>query len=191
MKKLSLILFFILIVVGLFGCELSTESVGSGNNTSKSKVEENSKSVVHKVVTKKIEASEFVLEITTPTVVENGDTLKVKAALTYTGDRTINLSHGGPIIRFTFTGSDETYVYEALGYVTELKPGQTIEVEDELQVSKTGKQNLSARTTILEVNGVPIEGVGNEKYIKEYMNERDIELEKSKITLEPIEVLVK
>ncbi|RSL35091.1 hypothetical protein D7Z54_00515 [Salibacterium salarium] len=191
MEKLSLILSFILLTVGLFGCQQSTEGVANGNNASKSKVEEKSKSEVQnpKVVTERIEASEFVLEITTPTVVENGNTLKVKGTLTYIGDKTINLYHGRPIIRFTF--SDEIYEYEDQGFSTELKTGQTIEVENEFQVSKTGKQNLTARTTMLQVNGELIEGIGNEKYIKENMTERAAEIEKSKIALEPFEVLVK
>jgi hypothetical protein len=143
------------------------------------------------VVTESVETSDFVLEVTTPTVIEDGKTLKVKGTLKYIGDKTVNLFHGGPIIRFSFTGSNETREYNDKGYSTELKPGQMIEVEDEFKVTKAGKHQLLARTTALQVDGKPIEGEGNEKFIKENMNERILELENSKLTLNPIEIHVK
>jgi uncharacterized lipoprotein NlpE involved in copper resistance len=171
MKKISIVFILMLLSFGLLGCNNEV------NNP--------------EVITERVEASDFVLEVTTPTVVEEGNILKVKGTLTYIGDKTINLFHGGPIIRFTFTGSNETRAYEDRGYITELKTGQTIEIEDEFQASKTGRQSLVARTTLLKVNGELIEGIGNEKYIKENKNERILELKKSKITLEPIEIVVK
>ncbi len=175
LKSLMLIFASILLSVGISGCQESNRVEVHDTNESKSK----------------IEASDFVLEITTPAVVEKGSTLKVNGTLTYKGNDTINLFHGGPVVRFTFTGSNETHTFTDIGLSTELKPGENIEVEDEFYVWKKGKQSLSARTTILEVNGELIEGVGNEKYIKENMNERALEIEKSKITIEPIEIIVK
>jgi hypothetical protein len=60
------------------------------------------------VVTQSVEASDFVLEVTTPTVIRNGGTLKVKGILKYIGDETVEFSYGVPIIRFSFTGSKES-----------------------------------------------------------------------------------
>jgi hypothetical protein len=143
------------------------------------------------VVTQSVEASDFVLEVTTPTVIRNGGTLKVKGILKYIGDKTVKISHGGPIIRFSFTGSNESRVYTVIGYETELKPGQTFEVKDEFKVIKTGKQKLMVRTTILHANDALIEGVGNETYLKENMVGHILELEKSRLSMHPIEIQVK
>ncbi len=143
------------------------------------------------LVTEEVEASNFILEVTTPTVIENGQTLKVKGTLKYVGDETIKLFHGGPIIRFSFTGSNENRSYRDMGYTTQLETGQIMKVEDEFKVSEVGKHSLKARTTTLEVNGELIAGIGNEEYIKSDMSERIIKLEKSKITLKPIMIEVK
>ena len=78
-----------------------------------------------------------------------------------------------------------------MGHTTQLETGQIMEVEDEFKVSEVGKHNLIARTTILEVDGEPIAGKGNEEYIKSDMSEQIIELEKSKITLKPIMIEVR
>jgi hypothetical protein len=142
------------------------------------------------VVTQSVEASDFVLEVTTPTVIRNGETLKVKGILKYIGDENVKFSHGGPIIRFSFTGSNESRAYKDMGYVTELKPGQTFTVEDEFKVTKTGKQKLTVRTTTLDVNDALIEGVGNEMYLKENMVGHNLEIEKSRLSMHPIEIQV-
>ena len=145
---------------------------------------------VQRLVTEKVEAANFILEVTTPTVIENGQTLKVKGTLKYVGDKTIKLFHGEPIIRFSFNSSNENRSYTDMGYTTQLETGQIIEVEDEFKVSEVGKHSLIARTTTLEVNGELITGIGNEEYIKSDMNERIIKLEKSKITIKPIRIEV-
>lgn len=142
-------------------------------------------------ITESVEASDFILKVTTPTVMENGETLNVKGMLKYTGDKAVRVFHGEPIIRYSFSGSEEGRMYEDKGFYTTFKPGQTIEINEYFTVTKTGKHKLSTRTTSLEVNGKSIEGVGNEKYIKGNMNERIIELEKSKLTINPIEIQVK
>ncbi|WP_307542933.1 hypothetical protein [Paenibacillus sp. W4I10] len=54
----------------------------------------------------------------------------------------VEVSHGKPIIRFSFSGSNEERNYTDVGYVTEFKSGQVVEVEDEFMVTKKGKQNL-------------------------------------------------
>ncbi|WP_340399121.1 hypothetical protein [Paenibacillus sp. FSL H8-0079] len=99
--------------------------------------EKNEDNVIERVV-----ASDFVLEVTTPTVLGTGEALKVKGNLKYTGIKPVEVSHGEPIIRFSFSGSDEERNYADVGYVTELKSGQVVEVEDEFIVTKKGKQNL-------------------------------------------------
>lgn len=151
----------------------------------------NNKMGDQQLVTEEVEASNFILEVTAPTVIENGQILKVKGTLKYVGDETIKLFHGEPIIHFSFTGSNENRSYTDMGYTTQLETGQIIEVEDEFKVSEVGKHSLIARTTILEVDGELIEGTGNEEYIKSDMSERIIELEKSKITLKPIMIEVR
>lgn len=93
-------------------------------------------------VTERVVASDFVLEVTTPTVIGTGETMKVKGTLTYTGIKPVEVTHGKPIIRFFFSGSDEERNYTDVGYVTEFKSGQVVEVEDEFMVTKKGKQNL-------------------------------------------------
>jgi len=143
------------------------------------------------VVTKSVEASDFVLEVTTPTVIRNGGTLKVKGILKYIGNETVKFSHGGPIIRFSFTGSNESRAYKDMGYVTKLIPGQMFKVEDEFKVTKTGKQKLTVRTTTLDVNDALIEGVGNETYLIEKMVGLNLEFEKSRLSMYPIEIQVK
>jgi hypothetical protein len=143
------------------------------------------------VVTQSVETSDFVLEVTTLTVIRNGGTLKVKGILKYIGDEPVKISHGGPIIRFSFTGSIESRAYKSLGYINELNLGQTFEVEDEFKVSKTGNQKLMVRTTTLHANDALIEGVRNEMYLKENMLGHILELEKSKLSMYPIEIQVK
>lgn len=147
--------------------------------------------VAANVVTQSVEASDFVLEVTTSTVIRKGWTLKVKGILKYIGDENVKLSHGGPIIRFSFTGSNESRAYKDLGYVTKLEPGQTFKVEDEFKVTKTGKHKLTVRTTTLEVNRALIEGVGNERYLNENKVGHNLELEKSRLSMHPIEIQVK
>ncbi|OAB47208.1 hypothetical protein [Paenibacillus antarcticus] len=142
------------------------------------------------MVTRSVKASDFVLEVTTPTVIKYGGTLQVKGVLKYIGNETIKFSHGGPIIRFSFTGSNESCAYKDIGYVTELVPGQMFEVVDEFKVIKTGKQKLTVRTTTLDVNDALIEGVGNETYLTEKMVGRNLEFEKSRLSMFPIEIRV-
>ncbi|OMF59944.1 hypothetical protein BK141_24100 [Paenibacillus sp. FSL R5-0765] len=93
-------------------------------------------------VTERVVATDFILEVTTPTVLSTGETLKVKGTLKYTGIKPVEVTHGKPIIRFSFSGSNEQRNYADVGYVTEFKLGQVVEVEDEFIVTKKGKQNL-------------------------------------------------
>ncbi|MBP2245874.1 hypothetical protein [Paenibacillus xylanexedens] len=93
-------------------------------------------------ITERVVASDFIFEVTTPTVLGTGEALKVKGTLKYTGIKPVEVSHGKPIIRFSFSGSNEERNYADVGYVTEFKSGQVIEVEDEFKVTKKGKQNL-------------------------------------------------
>ncbi|MCF7756746.1 hypothetical protein KQ941_20125 [Paenibacillus xylanexedens] len=93
-------------------------------------------------ITEHVVASDFVLEVTTPTVLGTGEALKVKGTIKYTGIKPVEVSHGEPIIRFSFSGSNEQRNYADVGYVTEFKSGQVVEVEDEFIVTKKGKQNL-------------------------------------------------
>ncbi|MGE6573617.1 hypothetical protein ACQKFM_01740 [Paenibacillus xylanexedens] len=93
-------------------------------------------------ITERVVTSDFVLEVTTPTVLGTGETMKVKGTLKYTGIKPVEVSHGKPIIRFSFSGSNEERNYADVGYVTEFKSGQVVEIEDEFKVTKKGKQNL-------------------------------------------------
>lgn len=93
-------------------------------------------------ITERVVTSDFILEVTTPTVLSTGEILKVKGTLKYTGIKPVEVTHGKPIIRFSFSGSNEERNYTDVGYVTEFKSGQVIEVEDEFKVTKKGKQNL-------------------------------------------------
>lgn len=56
-------------------------------------------------VTQSVVASDFVLEVTTPTIIVTGEAIKVKGTLKYTGIKPVEVSHGEPIIRFYFSGS--------------------------------------------------------------------------------------
>lgn len=93
-------------------------------------------------ITERVVTSDFILEVTTPTVSGTGETMKVKGTLKYTGVKPVEVFHGKPIIRFSFSGSNEERNYTDVGYVTEFKSGQVVEVEDEFIVTKKGKQNL-------------------------------------------------
>lgn len=93
-------------------------------------------------VTQNVVASDFVLEVTTPTIIVTGEAIKVKGTLKYMGVKPVEISHGEPIIRFFFSGSNEERSYTDQGYLTEFKPGQIVEVEDEFLVTKKGEQNL-------------------------------------------------
>lgn len=91
-------------------------------------------------VTERVVASDFVLEVTTPTVIGTGETMKVKGTLKYTGIKPVEVTHGKPIIRFSFSGSNEERNYTDVGYVTEFISGQVVEVEDEFMVTKKGNK---------------------------------------------------
>lgn len=109
-------------------------------------------------ITERVVASDFVLEVTTPTVISTGEALKVKGTLKYTGIKPVEITHGKPIIRFFFSGSDEERNYTDVGYVTEFKSGQVVEVKDEFRVTKKGKQNLFVDVTgDISLNMNPIE----------------------------------
>ncbi|WP_424769320.1 hypothetical protein [Paenibacillus sp. sgz302251] len=146
-KMISCILMLVLVVSMIFaGC---------------SSIEKNADTV-----TQSVEASDFVLEVTTPTAIDTGEAIKVKGTLKYTGVEPIGVSHGEPIIRFFFSGSNEERSYSDKGYLTEFKSGQIVEVEDEFIATKKGKQNLF----------VKIDGFSS----------KDISL-----TMNPIKILVK
>ncbi|WP_145149949.1 hypothetical protein [Paenibacillus xylanexedens] len=98
-------------------------------------------------VTERVVASDFILEVTTSTVLSMGEAMKVKGTLKYTGSKPVEVFHGKPMIRFSFSGSDEERNYADVGYVTEFKSGQVVEVEDEFIVTKKGKQNLYVEMT--------------------------------------------
>ncbi|WP_413372943.1 hypothetical protein [Paenibacillus taichungensis] len=93
-------------------------------------------------VTQSVVASDFVLEVITPTIIVTGEAIKVKGTLKYAGIKPVEVSHGEPIIRFFFSGSNEERSYTDKGYLTEFNSGQIVEVEDEFIVTKKGKQNL-------------------------------------------------
>lgn len=93
-------------------------------------------------VTQSVEVSDFILEVTTPTVIATGEAIKVKGALKYTGVKAVEVSHGEPIIRYFFSGSNEERSYTDEGYLTVFKSDQIVEVEDEFIATKKGKQNL-------------------------------------------------
>ncbi|WP_422656781.1 hypothetical protein ACK8P5_13420 [Paenibacillus sp. EC2-1] len=95
------------------------------------------------IITQRIEVSDFVLEVTTSTVIATGDVLNVKGTLTYMGVKPIKVTHGEPIIRFYFSGSNEERNYMDKGYLTEFKSGQIVEVADEFIATKKGKHDLS------------------------------------------------
>ncbi|MFB8374953.1 hypothetical protein ACWIE6_12765 [Paenibacillus taichungensis] len=129
-KMSSLILMLVLMVPTVFaGCS-STE-----------KNEEN-----EEIVTQSVVASDFVLEVTTSTNIVAGEAIKVNGTLKYTGIQPVEVSHGKPIIRFYFSGSNEERNYKDMAYLTEFKSGQLVEVEDEFIVTKKGKQNLLVNT---------------------------------------------
>ncbi|WP_336765066.1 hypothetical protein [Paenibacillus sp. USHLN196] len=110
-------------------------------------------------ITERVVASDFVLEVTTPTVLGTGEALKVKGTLKYTGIKPVEVFHGKPIIRFSFSGSNEERSYMDIGYFTEFKSGQVVEVEDEFMVTKRGKQNLFVDMTgdiLLTMNPIEI-----------------------------------
>lgn len=117
-------------------------------------------------ITQRIEASDFVLEVTTSSVIATGDVLKVKGTLNYTGVKPIKVTHGEPIIRFYFSGSNEERNYTDKGYLTEFKSGQIVEIADEFIATKKGKHNLS----------VNIDGFSS--------------LQNGSLTMDPIEILV-
>lgn len=100
-----------------------------------SSTEKNEDTITERVVT-----SDFILEVTTPTVLSTGEILKVKGTLKYTGIKLVEVTHGKPIIRFSFSGSNEQRNYADVGYVTEFKSGQVVEVEDEFIVTKKGNK---------------------------------------------------
>lgn len=116
-------------------------------------------------ITQRIEVSDFVLEVTTSTVIATGDGLKVKGTLTYTGVKPIKVTHGEPILRFYFSGSNEERNYTDKGYLTEFKSGQIVKIEDEFIATKKGKHDLSMN----------IEGISSQN---------------GSLTMNPIEILV-
>jgi len=93
-------------------------------------------------VTRTGETSNFRIEVSAPAAVNAGDLLKVNATVTYIGDEPLVVHHGEPIVRFHFTGSDESRGYTDIGYATEFRQGQTIEVEDTFEATKKGKRRL-------------------------------------------------
>lgn len=99
------------------------------------------------MITERVVTSDFIFEVTTPTVLGTGEALKVKGTLKYTGIKPVEVTHGKPIIRFSFSGSNEQRNYADVGYYTEFKSGQVVEVEDEFIVTKKGKQNLFVDVT--------------------------------------------
>ncbi|PIH58596.1 hypothetical protein [Paenibacillus sp. LK1] len=122
-KMSSWILVLVLVVPMIFaGCSLTEKN--------------------EEIVTQSVVASDFVLEVTTPTIIVTGEAMKVKGTLKYTGIKPVEVSHGKPIIRFYFSGSNEERNYKDMAYLTEFKSGQLVEVEDEFIVTKKGKQNL-------------------------------------------------
>jgi hypothetical protein len=142
-------------------------------------------------LTESSDASNFTLEVTTPTNIKNGDTLKLIGKLTYKGEEPIELTYGEPIILFSFTGTEEERENTLVEYFSKIQPGQVIEVVEEFIATKRGKQELVVRTTSLLVNGDFIQGIGNETYAENAQNERIRELQNSTITLEPIMIKVK
>lgn len=122
-KMSSWILMLVLVVPMIFaGCSLTEKN--------------------EEIVTQSVVASDFVLEVTTPTIIVTGEAIKVKGTLKYTGIKPVEVSHGEPIIRFFFSGSNEERNYKDMAYLTDFKSGQLVEVEDEFIVTKKGKQNL-------------------------------------------------
>lgn len=122
-KMSSWILMLVLVVPMIFaGCSLTEKN--------------------EEIVTQSVVASDFVLEVTTPTIIVTGEAIKVKGTLKYTGIQPVEVSHGKPIIRFYFSGSNEERNYKDMAYLTDFKSGQLVEVEDEFIVTKKGKQNL-------------------------------------------------
>ncbi len=138
-----------------------------------------------------IEASGFVLEVNVPTVIEEGELIHVKATLKYNGKEEIELYHGEPIIRLSYSGEPGEKEYNDLGKQSTLQSGDKIVIKENFKAMKPGNYKLFASTTILKVGGEYIEGKGNEHAIKDDMNEIAKKATQSLLKLDPMEIEVR
>ncbi|MFZ4453114.1 hypothetical protein [Salibacterium aidingense] len=137
--------------------------------------------------TSRIEASGFSLKVNAPTVVEAGELIQVEAVLTHNGEEAVDLYHGDPIIRLSYSGDKGIKEYNDIGRVSTLPPGDKKVVKETFKTKKPGAEKVSATTTSLKVDGEYIEGKGNEKAVTDDMGEISKNAAQSKLRVDPIE----
>ncbi|MDP5276502.1 hypothetical protein [Chengkuizengella axinellae] len=77
-----------------------------------------------------------------------------------------------------------------VGVYRKLKPGESIDINEEIRIKDPGEYEIVIQTTGLQINGQLIEGIGYEKYIKELKENKPdvsnwyVEAQKSKIIID-------
>ncbi|MDP5274009.1 hypothetical protein [Chengkuizengella axinellae] len=150
---------------------------------------------------KSISSSNLDLKINTPTVVKKKNSFIIKTSLLYNGSEEIELFSGDPIIRvyiYDEKGMDVRGLeYSDLGVNRKLKPGESIDIKEEIRIKDPGEYEIVIQTTELEINGQLIDGIGYEKYIKELKKNKPnvpdwyVEAQKSKIIIDDLVLTVK
>ncbi|MGY4690805.1 hypothetical protein [Salibacterium sp. K-3] len=143
---------------------------------------------VQEMKTSSVEASGFSLEVNAPVSVEAGETMQVKAVLTYHGNEEIDLYYGEPIIELSYSGEQGKKERNDVGVQSTWQPGDKKVVKETFDVEKTVTGEVSASTTSLKVNGEYIEGKGNEEAVTDDMGEIPENAAQSKLRVEAVEL---
>ncbi|SFP68854.1 hypothetical protein [Salibacterium halotolerans] len=141
--------------------------------------------------TSSVEASDFSLEVSAPATVEAGESMQVQAVLTYRGNEDIDLYHGEPIVRMSYSGEEGANEYNDIGIQSTLQPGGKMKAKKTFDVKKSGTQHVSASTTSLKVDGEYIEGKGKEEAVTDDMGEIPKNAAQSELVVDPIEIETK
>lgn len=150
-----------------------------------------SKPIDEAAVTKDVSTEDFLLEVSTPTNGKAHKEFEVTAKLTYTGNEERQLEYSGNKVLFYLYDDHNYLVNEVLipeiMNLEAVRPMDTDEFQERFTLPK-GSYSLVVRTASLTLDGSAIKGTGNATYTKHPMSNNQLQLEESKISLDPIEI---
>lgn len=105
-------------------------------------------------INKKEESAKFSLEVTISQFPSAGESLEITSTLTYTGEETIFLMHGEPIIRTALIDTSTNSVINPMMYTevmaeTKIENGHIFKEMDEIEIPSKGTYQLEVYTTTL------------------------------------------
>ncbi|XEC95568.1 hypothetical protein AB6A23_03065 [Paenibacillus tarimensis] len=136
------------------------------------------------LVTKHAEADNLRLTVISPKEVSSNEIFNVEVSLQNVGDESVELAYSDPLIDLYVLNESGEAVKSFASFANEasrtIAPEEIVDGQYPLTLPEAGSYEVNVRTSGLTVNGEPLEGIGNERYL-EYVRSRNPNLSEKNI----------